>query len=128
MVGGDGYNKFVFNVSDSLLAGKLGAVQDSLVGIGIDIGLDNIFNVSDKLLKSEFDVIQDFKIGIDKIEFTGLHEIKPDTWLNEMFYQGNITNANDGLFLNFNAEDAQVTLLLSGVNSKQFSSDSIIFS
>jgi Ca2+-binding RTX toxin-like protein len=128
LVGGDGYDKFVFNVSDSLLAGKLAGVQDLLVGIGINLGIDNLFNVSDRLLTSEFDVIQDFKIGIDKIEFRGWHDINPDTWLNQMFSQGNITDTKDGLLLNFNAEDAQVKLLLSNVKSNQFSSDSIILS
>ena len=80
------------------------------------------------MLKSEFDVIQDFKIGIDKIEFKGRADINADSWLHEMFSQGNITDTNDGLLFNFNAEDAQVTLLLSNVKSNQFSSDSIIFS
>lgn len=128
LVGGDGYDKFVFNFNDSLLTSKLGDVQDLLVGIGINLGIDNLFNVSDKLLTSEFDVIQDFKIGIDKIEFTGLDDINPDTWLNQMFSQGNITDTKDGLLFNFNAEDAQVKLLLSNVKSNQFNSDSIILS
>ncbi|WP_276469592.1 calcium-binding protein [Nostoc sphaeroides] len=128
LVGGDGYDKFVFNFNNSLLAGKLGGVQDLLVGIGINLRLDNVFNVSDKFLISDFDVIQDFKIGIDKIEFRGLHDINPDTWLDDMFSQGNITDTKNGLILNFNAEDAQVNLLLSGVKSNQFSSDSIILS
>ena len=128
LVGGDGHDKFVFNVSESFLASKLGAVQDLLVGIGIDIGLDNLFNVSDKLLKSEFDVIQDFKIGIDKIEFKGWGDINADSWLHEMFSQGNITNTKDGLLLNFNSGDTQETLLLSNVNSNQFNSNSLIFS
>ncbi|WP_331001028.1 hypothetical protein [Nostoc commune] len=128
LVGGDGYDKFVFNVSDSLVTSKLACVQDLLVGIGINLGIDNLFNVSDRLLTSEFDVIQNFKIGIDKIEFTGLDDINPDTWLNQIFSQGNITDTKDGLLLNFNAEDAQVKLLLSNVKSNQFSSDSIILS
>jgi type V secretory pathway adhesin AidA len=45
-----------------------------------------------------------------------------------MFSQGNITDTNDGLILNFNAGETQQTLLLSGVNSKQFSSELLIFS
>lgn len=128
LVGGDGYDKFVFNFNDSLLTSKLGDVQDLLVGIGINLGIDNLFNVSDRLLKSEFDVIQDFKIGIDKIEFTGLHDIDANTWLNEMFDQGNITDSNDGLLLSFNSGDTQQTLLLSGVSSNQFRSESILIS
>ncbi|WP_306422165.1 calcium-binding protein [Nostoc sp. CHAB 5715] len=130
LVGGDGYDKFVFNfgVNDSLVTGSLDAVQDLLVGIGIDLGLDNIFNTSDKFLTSEFDVIQDFKIGIDKIEFTGLHDIDAETWLNEMFYQGNIIDSNNGLLLSFNSGDTKQTLLLSGVNSNQFWSDSTLLS
>ncbi|WP_375505393.1 calcium-binding protein [uncultured Nostoc sp.] len=128
LVGGDGHDKFVFNVSgESFLSSELGAVQDLLVGIGINIGLDNLFNVSDKFLKSEFDVIQDFKIGIDKIEFKGWGDINADSWLHEMFSQGNLTDTKDGLLLNFNSGETQETLLLSNVNSKQFNSDSLIF-
>ncbi|MGF2037102.1 MAG: calcium-binding protein [Nostoc sp. CmiVER01] len=128
LVGGDGHDKFVFNVGESFLASKLGAVQNLLVGIGINLGLDNLFNVSDKLLKSEFDVIQDFKIGTDKIEFKGWGDINADSWLHEMFSQGNIINTKDGLLLNFYSGETQETLLLSNVNSKQFSSNSLIFS
>ena len=128
LVGGDGYDKFIFNFNDSLLTSKLGDVQDLLGGIGINLGIDNLFNVSDRLLKNEFDVIQDFKIGIDKIEFTGLHDIDANTWLNEMFDQGNITDSNDGLLLSFNSGDTQQTLLLSGVSSNQFRSESILVS
>ncbi|MCC5657106.1 M10 family metallopeptidase C-terminal domain-containing protein [Nostoc sp. XA010] len=128
LVGGDGYDKFIFNFNDSLLTSKLGDVQDLLGGIGINLGIDNLFNVSDRLLKSEFDVIQDFKIGIDKIEFTGSHDIDANTWLNEMFDQGNITDSNDGLLLSFNSGDTQQTLLLSGVSSNQFRSESILVS
>jgi Ca2+-binding RTX toxin-like protein len=137
LVGGDGYDKFVFNVGDggdSLLTDQLAGVQDLLVSLGVD----NIINVSDSLLKGkvsinssfeeEFDVIQDFQVGIDKLEFKGWDDIKADSWLNEMFSQGNITDTNDGLILNFNAGEIQQTLLLSGVNSKQFSSGSLIFS
>ncbi|AUB35922.1 hypothetical protein COO91_01815 [Nostoc flagelliforme CCNUN1] len=132
LVGGDGYDKFVFNFNDSfndsLLGNQLGGVQDLLTGIGINLGIDNLINVSDRFLKSEFDTIQDFKIGIDKIEFTGLHDIDVDTWLNDMFYQGNIIDSKDGLLLSFNTGDTQQTLLLSGVNSNQFWSDSAISS
>ncbi|HYX16100.1 MAG TPA: calcium-binding protein [Nostoc sp.] len=128
LVGGDGYDKFIFNFNDSLLTSKLSDVQDLLGGIGINLGIDNLFNVSDGLLKSEFDVIQDFKIGIDKIEFTGLHDIDAKTWLNEMFDQGNVTDSNDGLLLSFNSGDTQQTLLLSGVSSNQFRSESILVS
>ena len=127
LVGGDGYDKFVFNVSDNLLTGKLAGVQDLLVGIGIDIGIDNLFNVSDKFFKSEFDVIQEFKIGIDKIEFKGWGDINADSWLHEMFSQGNIIDTKDGLLLNFHSGDTQETLLLSNVNSNHFNSNSLIF-
>ncbi|MBW4424098.1 MAG: hypothetical protein KME50_06465 [Nostoc desertorum CM1-VF14] len=137
LVGGDGYDKFVFNGGDggdSLLTDQLAGVQDLLVSLGVD----NIVNVSDSLLKGkvsinssfqeDFDVIQDFQVGIDKLEFKGWDDIKADGWLNEMFSQGNITDTNDGLILNFNVGEIQQTLLLSGVNSKQFSSGSLIFS
>ncbi|MBD2247021.1 calcium-binding protein [Nostoc sp. FACHB-888] len=124
LVGGDGYDKFVFNGGDTLLTDQLAGIQDLLVSLGVD----NIINVSDSLLKEEFDVIQDFQFGIDKLEFKGWDDIKADSWLNEMFSQGNITDTNDGLILNFNAGETQQTLLLSGVNSKQFSSESLIFS
>ncbi|MBW4451674.1 MAG: hypothetical protein KME55_02745 [Nostoc indistinguendum CM1-VF10] len=137
LVGGDGYDKFVFNGGDggdTLLTDQLAGVQDLLVSLGVD----NIINVSDSLLKGkvsinsslkeEFDVIQDFQVGIDKLEFKGWDDIKADSWLNEMFSQGDITDTNNGLILNFNAGETQQTLLLSGVNSKQFSSESLIFS
>ncbi|MCC5653121.1 hypothetical protein LC609_25640 [Nostoc sp. XA013] len=124
LVGGDGYDKFVFNGGDTLLTDQLAGIQDLLVSLGVD----NIINVSDSLLTEEFDVIQDFQVGIDKLEFKGWDDIKADSWLNEMFSQGNITDTNDGLILNFNAGETQQTLLLSGVNSKQFSSESLIFS
>lgn len=147
LVGGDGYDKFVFNVGDggdTFLTDQLAGVQDLLVSLGVG----NIFNLSDSLLKrkvdvnsllkgnvsinsslkEEFDVIQDFQVGIDKLEFKGWDGIKADSWLNKMFSQGNITDTSDGLILNFNAGETQQTLLLSGVNSKQFSSESLIFS
>ncbi|MCC5606613.1 M10 family metallopeptidase C-terminal domain-containing protein [Nostoc sp. CHAB 5834] len=128
LVGGDGYDKFVFNFNNSFLAGNVDGVQDLLVGIGINLGIDSLINVSDRFSKSEFDVIKDFEIGIDKIELTGLHDTDADTWLNEMFYQGNITNTKDGLLLSFNSGNTQQTLLLSGVNSNQFRSESILLS
>ncbi|BBD64425.1 hypothetical protein NIES4072_19120 [Nostoc commune NIES-4072] len=128
LVGGDGYDKFVFNFNDNSLAGKLGRTQDLVAGIGVNINFDNLINVSDKFLKSEFDVIQDFKIGIDKLEFTGSHENDAGTWLNDMFFQGNIIDSKDGLLLSFNTGDTQQTLLLSGVNSNQFWSDSAVSS
>ncbi|BBD64424.1 hemolysin-type calcium-binding region protein [Nostoc commune NIES-4072] len=128
LVGGDGSDKFVFNFNDSLPTSKLGDVQNLLVGLGVNINFDNLFNVSDRFLKTEFDVIQDFKIGIDKIEFTGLHDTDAETWLNDMFYQGNITDSKDGLLLSFKSGDTQQTLLLSGVTSNQFWSDSSVFS
>ncbi len=132
LVGGDGNDKFVFKRSynllkgevdvNSLVNGEFDAIEDLLVSI------DNILDGGNNLLKEEFDVIQDFKIGIDKIELNGWGDIKADTWLKKMFSQGNITDTKDGLLFNLDAGDTDKTLLLSGVKSNQFSSESLIFS
>ncbi|MEH1830604.1 MAG: calcium-binding protein [Nostoc sp.] len=131
LVGGDGHDTFVFNGGDSLLKDEFDI--KSLVKGALDIiqdlpfGIDKIFTGGDSLSKGEFDVIKDFQVGIDKIEIDGGDNINPKTWLNQMFSQGKITNTKDGLLFKLNSEETQGTLLLSGVNSKQFNSDSIIF-
>ncbi|MEH2247733.1 calcium-binding protein [Nostoc sp.] len=132
LVGGDGHDTFVFNGGDglvkdefdvnSLFKGALNFIQD------LPLGIDKLFNGGDSLLKGEFDVIQDFQVGIDKIEFNGGDHINAKTWLNKMFSQGNITDTKQGLLFNLNTGENQGTLLLSGVTSKQFNSESIIFS
>ncbi|MCC5615170.1 hypothetical protein LC605_08795 [Nostoc sp. CHAB 5836] len=111
-----------YNLS-SLLGDELDVLQN------LQVGVDQTFNGGDNLLKGEFyAVIKDFQVGVDQIELAGWDDIDPQTWLNDGFDQGNITNTKDGLLFNFDDGGIQGTLLLSGVTYKQFSSESLIFS
>lgn len=122
--GGQGNDKLYGGWGDDVLIGGEG--NNLLVG---GDGHDTfVFNGGDSLLKGEFDVIKDFQVGIDKIEFNGGDHINAKTCLNKMFSQGNITDTKQGLLFNFETGETQGTLLLSGVTSKQFNSESIIFS
>ncbi|MBF2065163.1 MAG: hypothetical protein IGS39_12180 [Calothrix sp. C42_A2020_038] len=121
--GGEGNDKLYGGWGNDILIGGRG--NDILAG---GEGYDQfVFKRGDGLLKGESDIILDFQVGIDKLVFKNWGNINPQQWLNEMFSLGNITNTNDGVLFKFDGGRNEGTLLLTGINSNQINSQSIIF-
>lgn len=126
--GGQGKDKLFGGKGEDKLNGGWG--NDWIIGgrgddilVGGEGNDEFIFRRRDTFFGNDFDIIQDFEIGEDIIVFQRWGNIDTEQWLE----RGNITDTDDGVVFKLDCLFSQQTLLISGVNSSQLTSESIVF-
>ncbi|MEM7555019.1 MAG: calcium-binding protein, partial [Cyanobacteria bacterium P01_A01_bin.84] len=121
--GGKGNDQLNGGEDDDIIIGGRGS--DMLVG---GAGEDEFIFHRNNFRRNDIDTIEDFELGSDRIVLRNWGNFNLDSWLDDMFSLGNITDTNDGVLFEFENGRHQGQLLLNGLTSSQVNSSMFMHS